>query len=172
VARIFHRYACGGIAMRRLACELTADQISSPQGNPQWDAGTLGRMLRNPAYIGRACFGKTQTAPGVRRLNRTSRLAGRSVPSQAGTVARPRSEWIAIPVPALVSQEVFALVQRRLAENAKFSPRHTKTPVLLQGLLICGRVRVRLPPDHGRTGTEEVLGLPLPGHQRLGAARR
>ncbi|MER6695265.1 zinc ribbon domain-containing protein, partial [Streptomyces minutiscleroticus] len=28
-------------------------------------------------------------------------------------------------------------VQRRLVENAKFSPRNTKEPVLLQGLLMC-----------------------------------
>ncbi|MER5699349.1 recombinase family protein, partial [Streptomyces mirabilis] len=141
VARIFHRYAVGGISMRALARELTADQIPSPKGNAQWDAGTLGRLLRNPAYMGRAAFGKTQTASSAPRANRTSRLAGRSVPAQAGVVARPREEWIDIPVPALVSEEVFALVQRRLAENARFSPRNTKAPALLQGLLVrdvCG----------------------------------
>ncbi|GAB2771418.1 recombinase family protein [Streptomyces chlorus] len=137
VARIFHRYAAGGISMRALARELTRDRIPSPQGRPEWDAGTLGRMLRNPAYMGRACFGKTQTAPAPPRPNRTSRLAGRAVPAQAGVTARPRQEWIEIPVPALVSEEVFALVERRLAENAKFSPRNTKEPALLQGLLVC-----------------------------------
>ncbi|MEU2867137.1 recombinase family protein [Streptomyces mirabilis] len=137
VARIFHRYAAGGISMRALARELTADQIPSPKGNAQWDAGTLGRLLRNPAYMGRAAFGKTQAVSTAPRANRTSRLAGRSIPAKAGVVARPREEWIEIPVPALVSEEVFALVQRRLAENAKFSPRNTKTPALLQGLLVC-----------------------------------
>lgn len=137
VARIFHRYAVGGISMQALARELTHDHIPSPQGNPRWDAGTLGRLLRNPAYTGRACFGKTQTAPGPSRPNRTSRLAGRSISPKAGVTARPRDHWIEIPVPALVSQEVFALVQRRLAENAKFSPRNTKVPALLQGLLVC-----------------------------------
>jgi site-specific DNA recombinase len=94
-------------------------------------------MLRNPAYMGRACFGKTQTAPRAPRPNRTSRLAGRTMPAQAGVTPRPREEWIEIPVPALVSEEVFALVERRLAENAKFSPRNTKEPALLQGLLVC-----------------------------------
>lgn len=136
VARIFHRYAGGGISMRTLADELTADRIPSPQDRPQWDAGTLGRMLRNPAYMGRAAFGKRQNV-GPARLNRTSRLAGRTIPAQPGTRARPREEWIEIPVPALVTEEVFTLVQRRLVENAKFSPRNTKEPVLLQGLLVC-----------------------------------
>ncbi|MEZ0096395.1 recombinase family protein, partial [Streptacidiphilus sp. EB129] len=137
VVRIFQRYAVGGISMQALARELTNDHIPSPQGNPQWDAGTLGRLLRNPAYTGRACFGKTRTAPGPSRPNRTSRLAGRSISPQAGVTARPREEWIEIPVPALVREDVFALVQRRLAENAKFSPRNTKVTVLLQGLLVC-----------------------------------
>ncbi|MGW4513973.1 recombinase family protein [Streptomyces sp. NPDC004393] len=137
VARIFHRYAAGGISMRALARELSAEKIPSPQGRPEWDAGTLGRMLRNPAYAGRACFGKTQTAPDPPRPNRTSRQAGRVVSAQAGVIARPREEWIEIPVPALVSEEVFALVERRLAQNAKFSPRNTKEPALLQGLLVC-----------------------------------
>ncbi|WP_346158707.1 recombinase family protein [Streptomyces roseiscleroticus] len=136
VMRIFSRYAGGGIAMRGLAAELTAEGIPSPQGLPEWDAGTLGRMLRNPAYMGRAAFGKRQSA-GPARLNRTSRRAGRSIPAQAGTRARPWEEWIGIPVPALVTEEVFARVQRRLVENAKFSPRNTKEPVLLQGLLVC-----------------------------------
>jgi site-specific DNA recombinase len=137
VSRIFHRYAAGGISMRALAQELSRDQIPSPQGRPQWDAGTLGRMLRNPAYAGRACFGKSQTAPQAPRPNRTSRLAGRAMSAQPGVTARPRQQWIEIPVPALVSEEVFALVERRLAENAKFSPRNTKEPALLQGLLVC-----------------------------------
>ncbi|WP_405656873.1 recombinase family protein [Streptomyces sp. NBC_00079] len=137
VARIFHRYAAGGISMQALARELSKDQIPSPQGNPQWDAGTLGRMLRNPAYVGRACFGKSRTVPDAPRPNRTSRLAGRGISPQAGVTATPREEWIEVPGPALVSEELFILVERRLAENAKFSPRNTKVPVLLQGLLIC-----------------------------------
>lgn len=44
--------------------ELSTEGIPSPQGRRQWDAGTLGRMLRNPAYMGRAAFGKTQSGPG------------------------------------------------------------------------------------------------------------
>jgi DNA invertase Pin-like site-specific DNA recombinase len=137
VAQIFHRYAGGGVSMRALARELSQEEIPSPQGRRQWDAGTLGRMLRNPAYMGRAAFGKTQSGPGLARPNRTSRLAERSISAQTTIRSRPREEWIEIPVPALVTEDLFALVQRRLAENAKFAPRNTKQPVLLQGLLVC-----------------------------------
>jgi len=45
-------------------------------------------------------------------------------------------DWIAVPVPALVSAPTFALAQERLVENKRFSARNTKTPTLLQGLLV------------------------------------
>ena len=137
VRRIFNRYAAGGVSIRAVAAELEAEGIPSPQGQPQWNHGNLGRMLHNPAYMGQAAFGKSRTATVPPRPNRTSRLARRTTPRPVGVVPRPREEWIEIPVPALVSEDVFALVQRRLAQNAHFSPRNTKVPVLLQGLLIC-----------------------------------
>ena len=50
---------------------------------------------------------------------------------------RPRQEWIEIPVPALVSEETFALAQEQLESNKKHSPRRTTGPTLLQGMLVC-----------------------------------
>ncbi len=50
---------------------------------------------------------------------------------------RPRSEWLEIPVPPLISEATFALAQERLAANVHFARRRTKTPTLLQGLLVC-----------------------------------
>ena len=35
-------------------------------------------MLRNPAYAGRACFGKTMRTDQTAGLNRTARLTGRA----------------------------------------------------------------------------------------------
>ena len=33
--------------------------VVTPTGKPRWDRSTVWGMLRNPAYAGRACFGKT-----------------------------------------------------------------------------------------------------------------
>jgi site-specific DNA recombinase len=52
---------------------------------------------------------------------------------------RPSQEWIEIAVPAIVSEQTFALAQERLEKNKHFSSRHTKEPTLLQGLLVCSR---------------------------------
>ena len=40
-------------------------------------------------------------------------------------------------MPALVSEEMFALAQEQLEKNKRHSPRHTIEPTLLQGLLVC-----------------------------------
>jgi len=50
---------------------------------------------------------------------------------------RPRKEWIVVNVPALVDESAFALAQEQLHKHQHFSPRRTKRPSLLQGLLVC-----------------------------------
>jgi site-specific DNA recombinase len=50
---------------------------------------------------------------------------------------RPRTEWIEVPVPALVSEEMFALAQEQLEKNRHHSPWRTVEPTLLQGMLVC-----------------------------------
>ena len=94
-------------------------------------------MLKNPAYEGRACYGKTEPGPPTQRANRTRRRKG--IYARLSPVKRPRpqEEWIAIAVPALVSKESFALAQERLKLNKQLSARRTKSPSILQGLLVC-----------------------------------
>ncbi|MGH8550503.1 MAG: hypothetical protein ACRERU_18255 [Methylococcales bacterium] len=58
-------------------------------------------------------------------------LANRNSASQE----RPRAEWIEIPVPALVSEETFALAQEYLEHNPRHGPRRTIEPGILQGLV-------------------------------------
>ena len=40
-------------------------------------------------------------------------------------------------MPALVSEEVFALAHEQLEKNQRHSPRRTLEPTLLQGMLVC-----------------------------------
>jgi rubrerythrin len=42
-----------------------------------------------------------------------------------------------VPVPARVSEEIFALAQEQLEKNKRHSPRRTVEPTLLQGMLVC-----------------------------------
>jgi site-specific DNA recombinase len=65
-------------------------------------------------------------------------------------------DTIAVPVPALVSAETFAMAQERLIENKRLSARRTKIPTLLQGLLICGQCGYGLYRTSTKTSKRQV----------------
>jgi site-specific DNA recombinase len=137
VAEMFRRYADQGASIADLARWLTGQGVPTRTGKHRWDRSVVWGMLRNPAYAGRAVFGKTMVVHQPAGLNRVARLQGRSVSRPVKTVDRPREEWTEIPVPAIVTAETFERVQQRLAGNKRFAARNTKVPSLLQGLAAC-----------------------------------
>ncbi|GHO48869.1 recombinase family protein [Ktedonospora formicarum] len=117
---------------------LTAAKEQTRTGKTVWDRATVWDMLKNPAYKGMAAFGKTSVEPLRPRLR-----AQRGRPMQpkraVSTQDVPREQWLSIPVPALVSEELFESVQEQLQENrqrARIGERGAR--YLLQGLLVCG----------------------------------
>ena len=137
VAELFRRYADDGATITGLARWLTSTGVPTRTGRHRWDQSVVWSMLRNPAYAGRAAFGKTRIADQPAALNRISRQQGRTTPRPAKKVARPREEWTEIAVPAIVDQDTFARAQQRMADNKRFAARNTKAPSLLQSLAIC-----------------------------------
>jgi site-specific DNA recombinase len=137
VSEMFRRYADEGAAIADLRRWLTDQGVHTRTGKERWDRSVIWGMLRNPAYAGTAVFGKTQAVYEAAGLNRTARLAGRTVPRQVRVEDRPREDWTAIPVPALVDRDTFDRVQQRLEDNKRFAARNTKVPSLLQGLAAC-----------------------------------
>ena len=106
-------------------------------GKTVWDRSMVWGMLKNPAYIGTAAFGKTRQEPLRPRL-RPQR--GRALhPRRAvSTVDVPPEDWFSIPVPALVDPEVFAAVQAQLQENRRHARQSQRGALyLLQGLVQC-----------------------------------
>lgn len=137
VRAIFAAYCQEGLSMYAITRRLTAQQAPTRNGG-RWDPATLRKLLRNPAYVGKAAYGKF--APSTRqRITRRVRQAGRLPRRDQARRERPREEWVEIPVPPLVSDETFAWAQAQLEHNRRFARRHTKTPSLLQGLLVCGQ---------------------------------
>jgi site-specific DNA recombinase len=76
---------------------------------------------------------RTQQTAG---LNRTARLAGRNTPHYT-VIERPCEEWLEIRVPALVAEDTWHRVQRRLADNKRYASRNSTNPFLLQGTCVC-----------------------------------
>jgi len=137
VAELFRRYADEGASIAELTRWLTGRGVPTRTGKNRWDRSVVWGMLRNPAYAGKAVFGKTQVVHESPGLNRTARLAGRSTPRASKTVDRPRDEWLEIDVPAIVSTDTFERVARQLADNKRYASRNSKVPSLLQGLAAC-----------------------------------
>jgi site-specific DNA recombinase len=137
VTEMFRRYANDGATIADLARWLAAAGAVTRTGKHRWDRSVVWGMLRNPAYAGRAVFGKTQIVHEQPGLNRIARLQGRTTPRPARTVARPPEEWTEIAVPAIVDDDTYARVQQRLEDNKKFATRGSKVPSLLQGLAAC-----------------------------------
>ena len=137
VAELFARYADGGVAIGELARWLSGLGVATRTGKPRWDRSTVWGMLRNPAYAGLACFGKTMRTDQTAGLNRTARLAGRATPRCYTVIDRARSDWLEIPVPALVAEDTWQRVQRRLEDNKRYAARNSRNPSLLQGICAC-----------------------------------
>jgi DNA invertase Pin-like site-specific DNA recombinase len=108
VAEMFRRYADDGASIAALAGWLTAAGAVTRTGKSRWDRSVIWAMLRNPAYAGRAMFGKTMASTESPGLNRVARQQGRTTPRAGKTVDRPRADWVEIPVPAIVSAEIRA----------------------------------------------------------------
>ena len=111
-------------------------------GKPYWDRSVVWGILRNPAYMGRAAFGKTQVCDHQVRVRAQRHSA--DVPRKPYSAKRAdRQQWIEIPVPAIVSEALFEIVQEQLAENRKLArQRRDNAPLrLLQGLTVCAQCR-------------------------------
>jgi recombinase len=99
VTELFRRYVEDRFPIAELALWLTGTGVPTRTGKSRWDRSVIWAMLRNPAYAGRACFGKTMRTTDQPGLNRTARLAGRTTPKSYSVTDRPRQDWLEIPVP-------------------------------------------------------------------------
>ncbi len=140
VATIFAAYLDPGVSLDKVAHRLHEQQICSPTGQVWWGLSTLRGILRNPTYTGQVYAGRTRTRPPRIRRSATHPIGH---PHDSSTPVPPE-EWIAVAqIPALVSEEHFALVQAKLAQNQSFASRHNTTNTyLLRALVSCGHCQL------------------------------
>ncbi|HET8671671.1 MAG TPA: recombinase family protein, partial [Candidatus Saccharimonadales bacterium] len=138
VRRVFQMLIEQRLSLSAIARKLTEEQIPTRRDTGHWERSVIWAMLRNPAYIGKAAYLKTQV---VERVRPTKLAYDRNFyPKHVHSSTRDRSpeEWITIAVPAIISEELFQQARERLEENKRFSPRNNKRyKYLLSGLLRC-----------------------------------
>ena len=151
VRQVFAWVGVERVSLREVGRRLQRAGCPTRTGLGRWDATTLCGMLRNPTYRGTAMFGRTRAAPPAQARLRPIRGRPHPPRNAAGSsVAVPREEWIAIPVPTIVDAGVFEAAQAQLDENRRRRREGRRRPGwLLQGLVVCRRCGYGC---HGRPG--------------------
>jgi len=155
VREIFRYYTQEGLSINAIARRLNNMDIPTRSGKCLWERSTVWGMLRNPAYKGLASFGKTEQCDR-QKVTRQLRQRGGYSPRCSSSRQRPKEEWIQIPVPAVVSEETFAMAEELLERNKRLSKRRTKEPTLLQGLLVCKECGYALYRSSTRTSKHKI----------------
>ena len=158
VAQLFDWYLEPQATVYRLAKRLTDLGVATPTGKPRWNAASVRGILRNPAYAGRAQTNRTRVVPARRRKS-----ALLPVGPGDSHAPRPPEDWIAVAVPAIVSEETFARVQAKLdTKPAECRAQHPpRAPAASAGQLRVVSAVVHRAPDPGRLPL-----LPVPGAHR------
>ena len=122
VRRIFRQYVHEGMGSPAIAWQLTDDDIPTAQGGPAWRQAQVHSLLGNDSYLGIWAYGKT-----------------RQVSTEDGTKVfdQPKDAWIEVPIPPLIDQETWDMVQILKKQRLMRSTRNTKVFYLLQHLLRC-----------------------------------
>lgn len=137
VREVFRLYTTEVSSIGAIVRRLNDLGVPTQKQQSCWERSTIWGMLRNPAYKGMACFGKTQKQVRRQHSNRSIRMSGRTPTGTHTCEHAPKENWIQIAVPALVNEQIFDLAQQRLEHNQKFALRRTVNPSILQGLVHC-----------------------------------
>ncbi len=136
VKKIFNYIGNEGYSILGTIKKLYEEKVYPPKNKREfWVKSTIERMVKNESYTGNHHYYKTQSAvpknpkalkPGeYKRIKKSSRID------------RPKSDWIPIQIPQIISRELFDKVQARLKLNSKFAARNGKGNYLLSGLVYC-----------------------------------
>jgi site-specific DNA recombinase len=134
----------GPISMLSIAAQLTEmgipsrgdkyEHVAKKRPHAVWSGGMIKHILTNEAYIGVWHYGKTRmVSDGKEHTRRQKPKCG-----LGKQMARPREEWIEVPVPSLVSTEDFLKVKERMVKNKEQSQRNIKRQYLMSRRLRCG----------------------------------
>jgi len=151
VRRVYGWFTDEQTTIRQVIKRLNAGPDLPRSGRPAWSASTVHHMLADPIYAGTAYANRYAYVPATKPR---SPRGPRNSPGRR--CLKPREQWIAIPVPALVDQSTWDRAQVQLARNAALSFRNnTRHSYLLRCLLTC-----------------EVCGLAMYGITRPASARK
>ena len=149
VVRQIFGWALEGISTRQIVDRLR-EEAAVPHTTSRWAKSSVARILGNETYAGVMYYNRR------RRVDRI-----------LTTQMRKESEWITVPVPAIIDRATFTAVAARLDSNKRVLAGRPGLPYLLRGLIRCGDCGLAFSgcPSHGRrfyrcTGRERLTARP------------
>jgi site-specific DNA recombinase len=136
VRYIFSQLAEGTGTLNNIARALNEMGVPTPQGARLWRENTIGRIVANETYMGVWAYGRRK---GITRPRRPALPTDAPNPDDMvrARIPRPRSEWLTVPVPAIVSEEVWHAAERARHRNSALSQRNRQREYLLSGIAYC-----------------------------------
>ncbi|MDA1279428.1 MAG: recombinase family protein [Chloroflexi bacterium] len=131
VRSIYRWFVEDGLTLRGIAARLTSQVVPTARGAAHWYPSVIRKILSNPAYRCELLYQQTERVKGENGRRTRTRL-------------RPESDWIRIPVPRIVQDELWNGAQSKLQANKAVSKRNAKREYLLRGLLFCAECGSRL----------------------------
>ena len=122
------------MTIRQVLKRLNIGPYLPRSGRHAWSPSTVHHILADPVYAGTAYANRYAYVPAAKpRIGRGPRTGEATCRR-----LKPREQWIAIPVPALVDADTWDRAQAQLARNAALSFRHnSRHNYLLRCLLTC-----------------------------------
>jgi len=156
VRTVYECYTIRHMSIAAITQYLNERGVPTRKRISRWERSTVWAILRNPAYKGKACFGKTKLVER-RRITRRVRMRGSTIARQSAHRDQPREQWIEIPVPAIISEETFALAEELLQANKRHAPRRTIAPSIVQGLISCQKCGYALYRTSTRSSVRKIM---------------
>lgn len=132
VRLIFEKVGIEGWSVRQLAPWLE-ERFSPPKNYVHWEPRQIALFIKNPVYKGEFIAHRYQNLKVVKK----GATPDEPVKIVEKKVERPRDEWIIVPVPPIVSPELFQMANKMLEKNAQMGRRNARIPYLLTGLVKC-----------------------------------
>ena len=129
-----------------------------------WNTSTLTTMFRNRAYMGEAHWRSSIAVVPQNPINKEKYRRQR----KSSRKPRPKDEWLTVPVPAILDEELFERAQVQLKSHATLSSRNKKYEYLFGGKTrcTCGQKRIGAARKKGQylyyDCCDKILCFPLP----------
>jgi site-specific DNA recombinase len=134
VVRMLHRWLIDEhMTLRQILKRLAAGPWRPRCGRRLWSSAVVHRILSDPVYTGTGYHNRYTF-----HVPRRPRTHGSRSGQPTCRRPRPREEWIAIPVPAIIDEQAHQQALAQLARNSVLSFRNnTRNDYLLRCLLTC-----------------------------------